>query len=637
MGVRASLSLCSLLAAVAASLWAQRQLRAADRGLAYVALAFVLAFVAGRLLRSSPAMPEAPAPALLPTHPRWLAVGVGALAFVLTLQRFETAPVLQIAGTAVSMCAWLAAYLPRQYALGREPISVRATKLGLLASSLLVGVHSLERIPGGMYGDEGSLGMEVVALLDGTQRVAPFGLGWGRLPALFSWLEAAGVALTNRDTGGLRVAAAIGGALAVVPWFSLLRRELGVVVAAMSTLFLCVSPAHQHLSRIALPESWIRVCAFGALAALYDALSAGQAVNYVMSGIALGCCFYMASKAVLLPPIMLGAALALVLARLPGSRVQWRGALLLVIAAMLAFLPQLASLRTEDAWRDVLIGHPGRWMETARPTSPLEHFEQVLRLLLDRLESSPFTPFEYGSRIVSQVEGALMVVGLGVCIARPRRPICAFLLGWLVAGLASLALDAMPNQVPHAILVSCLPAALAGLALHALQQAAVDLLQRPRMAAAITAACAAPLIVGNGAAYFGRGEGAAGWEFADIKALGQAMNEYRDSYHVALVTLPMSWDLNSTLRYLAPGFSAPTKFTELDPNKPWFDPEPARDVALLVMPSTGTLLDEIRKRYPNAPVESRHSAEGSLVLNVVRIPNAEVKQIEARFGAHASR
>jgi hypothetical protein len=51
----------------------------------------------------------------------------------------------------------------------------------------------------------------------------------------------------------------------------------------------------------------------------------------------------------------------------------------------------------------------------------------------------------------------------------------------------------------------------------------------------------------------------------------------------------------------------------------------------------GNLLDDVRKRYPNAPVETRRSPIGSPVLSVVRVPNDEVPRIEAQFRARASR
>jgi hypothetical protein len=191
-----------------------------------------------------------------------------------------------------------------------------------------------------------------------------------------------------------------------------------------------------------------------------------------------------------------------------------------------------------------------------------------------------------------------------------------------------LRLDAQPDQVHHVLLVSCLPAAFAALVLHAWQQGVAGCTSRPALGRWVALACALPLVVANGSAYFGRGDGAAPWAMEEFTALGRAMQEHRDTHHVALVTPPMSWDQNSTLLYLAPGFVAPTKLTRLDPRKPWFG-QLERDVVFLVMARASALLPAIRARYPSAPVELRKSAAGDLLLAVVRVPVSEVRRVEA--------
>lgn len=356
-----------------------------------------------------------------------------ALAVCLLLQTTARVPMAQIMFLGLSLISWIAAYLPSDGSVRDESRTLWVARAALLIIAVASCSYALDRIPGNLYGDEASLGSDVVALLDGTKPVPPFGLGWGRSPALFTWFEAAGVWLFGGDIGGLRVAAVVGGALAVLPWFGMLRRELGVGIAVASALFLCASPAHQHLSRMAMSEAWIRLFSFATLAALYIGLCSGRSVAYVAAGVTLGCCFYMANKAVLLPPVILGAGGVLALILLPRSRSHWRGFVLTLSAALLAFLPQLFTYYVMNGWSDAFITHPARWMKTPYPQGQLGHAEEVLRLLWDRAEMSPFTTFDRGSRIVSQIEGALMVVGLGVSLARPCRPISAFLLGWLVA------------------------------------------------------------------------------------------------------------------------------------------------------------------------------------------------------------
>ncbi len=622
---RAGLLLACLAGAFATALGAQGLLRNhGDSGGGLVLLAFVLAVIAGRLLVAQPA-PAPPHPPLLrPLRPGWLVTGITALALALTLQHLGRAPVAELVLLQLSLCAWIVAYVPTDFALRDQPRWLLAARVALLALSLLSCLYALDHIPGGLYGDEAVTGIAVRAHLHGA-RTASDSSGIWTVP----WMQSASVLLAGEGVGGLRLTAAIGGALCVLPWFALLRRELGVVAAAGSTLLLCASPAHQHISRLAQGEAWIGVCAFTAMAGLYAGLVTGRAAAYVASGVALGGAFYMGSKALLLPPMMLGSALCLIVATGKSSLSQWRGAVLLSMAAVLTYLPQLLAF-TSRSWHETMVGHASGWMNTPYPGGPFQHCVAVARLLLDGVEQSPFSPFKAPFHVVTEVEGALMVVGLGLAVARARRPIVALLLGWLVAGLGCLLLDGRPNQFHHVLLVSCLPAAFAALALHAWQHAVTSLSGRPAVGAWLALVCAAALVVANGAAYFGRGAGAAPWAAEEFTALGKAMQEHRDTHHVALITVPMSWDQNSVLLYLAPGFVAPTKLTTLDPQKPWFE-SVERDVAFLVMGRSASLLPAIRERYPLAPVELRKSAAGDLLLAVVRVPSSEVRRAEAQL------
>lgn len=632
--VLAGLSLIALTMALGCACWAHVLQQRHQPAWALVIVAFVLSVVGARCVPAytAPIGGEG-VPSLLPARPRWFVVGSLALASCLLLQFAAVAPIVQMGCLLLSLISWIAAYIPRSRVRCDESRLLDVIRAGLFLVALGSCAYGLGHIPGNLYGDEASLATEVVGLLDGTKPVPPFGVGWGRSPALFTWFEAAGVWFFGNDIAGLRVAAIIGGALAVLPWFGLLRRELGVVVAALSALFLCASPAHQHLSRMAMSESWIRLCSFGALASLYVGLRSGRSVAYVASGISLGCCFYMANKAVLLPPVMLGAGIFLAIALLPKSLAHWRGVVLMLAAALVAFVPQLLSYGVLNMWREAFISHPARWINTPFPGGQLAHAEELVRLLWDRAEASPFTPFLSGSRIVSQVEGAMMLVGLGISVAHPRRPIVAFLLGWLVAGIASLWLDARPNQVPHAILVSCLPAAFAALVFHAWQQAAQGLVRGKSAVTWITTCCAVPLIVWNASQYLGRGDATSRWFGGEFTALGKAMQQYRDTHHEVLVTPPMSWDMNSTLRYLAPGYRAPLKLTQLDPSKPWLESDVPRDVAFIVLEMKHNLVAIIQARYPQAEVIEIRSVEGVRLLTVLKVPASEVLRVEAPLRA----
>ncbi|HEX7476204.1 MAG TPA: hypothetical protein VF331_00210, partial [Polyangiales bacterium] len=65
------------------------------------------------------------------------------LALVVALERLGRAPLLQLAALLLSLCAWLAAYLPRELGLRREPHCVLITRIALLSASLLSCAYAL--------------------------------------------------------------------------------------------------------------------------------------------------------------------------------------------------------------------------------------------------------------------------------------------------------------------------------------------------------------------------------------------------------------------------------------------------------------------------------------------------------------
>jgi hypothetical protein len=135
-------------------------------------------------------------------------------------------------------------------------------------------------------------------------------------------------------------------------------------------------------------------------------------------------------------------------------------------------------------------------------------------------------------------------------------------------------------------------------------------------------------------AYFGAGSGR--WMLAETTEVAHAMRELAPTHHLALVTPLMSWDINSTFRYLARGVRAQTKLTALDPRAPWIG-SPARDVAFVVDARKAPLVAVIRRRYPDAPVLERRGSGGELRAVVILVPRDEVLRAEAALSAAGAR
>jgi hypothetical protein len=98
----------------------------------------------------------------------------------------------------------------------------------------------------------------------------------------------------------------------------------------------------------------------------------------------------------------------------------------------------------------------------------------------------------------------------------------------------------------------------------------------------------------------------------------------------------MSWDLNSTFKFMAPGVRVRDKHVALDPDAPWFEPD-GRAVAIVVDARRAELLGRIRARYPEAQIEERRGPAGELRAAVVRISREEALRVARSLSERAAR
>jgi 4-amino-4-deoxy-L-arabinose transferase-like glycosyltransferase len=595
---------------------------------------------AGRLARGDDATvrPDcAPFP-LRPPRPAFAAAGAAALVLVLGLQAADRAYGVQLAAWALSALAWSAAWLPRGFRLTR-PGAEAAIAVALLAVGLAARGVALGSLPAGFYGDEAEFGLRALDLLRGG-RIAPFTVVFDDHPSLYHWIQASGMALFGTGIAGVRAAAALAGGLTVPFVYWLLRRDLGRGGAAAGALLFAFSPLHVHLTRLASNNAWVGLCTAAALAALYRLIRTGVPPAAVHAGSWLGLCFLFGNKAVGLPPALLAALAGAALGGNVALRRAARPALLVVAAALLVFLPELVHYARSD-WYGPLLEHPVRKivdLDAPRGPGPgaviAQQAAAALLTFVVQRDRSPFDPGG-GFTIVGAAEGAFALIGAALALARPRRPLAGFLLGWLAVALATNALDTRPPQANHLIGVAMLPAAFAALAVHAAARALAAALRRPALVPAFALALAAGTAA-QSAAFYARAA-LSGSSFAITTEIGRVMAERSSTCDIAFVTPRMSWDLISTWKYMAPGVRGSAKLVELDPRARWIVPS-GRDVAFVVHAGRIRLLPVLRARYPDAAVEERRGPLGHLLAAVVVVPAAEIARTERALpGAPASR
>jgi len=632
--------LALLVAAFGLSGAAQLALRTGSQapGIAAALAALAAGIAAARLAEPEPAPPAPPAlpwRALRPVRPALAGLAVVALGGLLALQASDRAYGWQLAWFAVSALSWIAAWLPRPLrAPDARELAIVAALLGL---GLAARIPGLEQVPGGLYGDEAEFGLRALAVLDGP-RPPPFSVAFDDHPTLFHWVQAAGMVLAGRDVAGLRLASAFAGALTVPALYLLLRRDLGRSGAAAGGVLLACAPLPMHLTRLGSNNAWVGLCSVAALAAAYAALRGGRALAAVAAGSLTGFCFYFGNKAIGLPPLLALALLAFAAGRAVPVARHYRLAVLALATALLVFLPELVHYLRSD-WYGPLLRHPlARMVDLGAPGSEgvaATVAEQAGRALLSFVFLADRSPFSVrpGFPILAAAEAAVFLVGVGLALGRPRRPLAGLLLGWLAVALATNALDQRPPQANHLIGAAALPSAFAALALHDLAAGLARAAGRPRLAPLASLALAAAVAAQSAAAYLGDGRR---WALAEITELGRAMGELAPTHHLVLVTPLMSWDQNSTFKFLARGARAQDKLVALEPSTAWFEPS-GRDVAFLVHAQKTALLPAIRARYPGGVLEERRGPAGELRAFVYRVPAAEVERVARALSASAAR
>lgn len=361
----------------------------------------------------------------------------GSLALVVTRQpaaAYWDALGLWVGGIVLTASACLERLAP--------PGRCTAVALGLALFGLGLRLYRLDSVPYVMDGDAAAHGFEAIRVLEGGIS-NPFTTGWGGLPTLFFFMQAATMSLFGVNAFGLRFMSAILGALSV-PLMYLLGRELfGRWVGFLAATFLAVYALHIHFSRIGKNDVGDVFFVLLVLLCLQRGIRTAKVGWFGAAGIALGLSqyFYHGSRLIpVLAALYLGAA---VVRRPELLRRLFPGLGLFALSALLVFAPlghHFVTHPQDFMARLVIVGvFQSGWFEreVAAGRRPAEiMFTQVVRSFLG-FNFFPDTAPHYrpGGPMLGFVPGILFVVGLGYAIARLGVPANLAVVGWFVLGV----------------------------------------------------------------------------------------------------------------------------------------------------------------------------------------------------------
>jgi 4-amino-4-deoxy-L-arabinose transferase-like glycosyltransferase len=340
----------------------------------------------------------------------------------------------------------------------RRPGVEIAMVVVLLAAAAFTRFTQLNDIPPGMTHDEAAFGAEAEQILSG-QRPVYFALGYGHEP-LYAYLVAAAFALLGRTLLALRLTSAVCGLLVFGFTYLVARRMYGVrgawVSAAwMALAFWPVSLSRQALRAITLPMLWLPAAWLfwgGLQGAGFKFQVADRATEpqpltfnlkrvtlFALSGLFLGASFYtyMASRLTWLVFPLFGVYLLLRQETRRVLRRMWPGVVLTLAVAGLVALPLALYLRAHPA-SEIRVGlmmEPIRELLAGKPGRALGHAWNAVRVF--SWVGDRFWAYNIPGRPVFHWTGsALFYLGLAVALWRWRDPRRAFLILWLLVGMA---------------------------------------------------------------------------------------------------------------------------------------------------------------------------------------------------------
>jgi 4-amino-4-deoxy-L-arabinose transferase-like glycosyltransferase len=222
-----------------------------------------------------------------------------------------------------------------------------------LLFALAIRLYNLGEFPDTLLADEADNAQDSLRITYGLTPInGIFGLDWTGQPALSAYILAAFIELFGFTSFVIRLPTALISALALVPFFYLLRRQFSVAASAMATLLLASGVWYLNFSRSAWNNIHVCLYMLGAMACLMLALDA------ISSPIARRRTAWLYFAAA-------GAFCALGLNAYPSGRA--------IVVGIAAFFP-IALWFYRRQWKQVLVGYTVLVVVTAVLLFPLASY-----------------------------------------------------------------------------------------------------------------------------------------------------------------------------------------------------------------------------------------------------------------------
>jgi hypothetical protein len=430
-----------------------------------------------------------------PTYPAWRLcfLATAALAGLVAglmwwVGRFETVDSTHAAFVwlgAVVLAAIACAGGRRWPSRWHRPGVIVLAGVGLFALALIPRIWQVADLPFGIWYDEAQGALEIQRVVDqGTY--APILNTYGRDTSGFFYLIPVVSLVLGDGIFAARATSAIVGALTVSLTMLLGRELFGWRVGLVASGLLALMRWHLNFSRLAFNPISLPLCTVLAFWLLARAVQRGRWLDFALAGLALGVGLhaYTGFRAMLLVA-MVGLAYAAVTEHWSTRMIAGRTGLYLAAALLTALPVAIFAVRDPAAFN-------ARTVQTLILAAPVDNAEKV-RQIWDNVQRH-LLMFNVsgdlngrhnlpGSPMLDPLTSALVAVGLGWLLIRPRDWRTVLLMAWagaaLAQGILTFAFEA--PQAVRTIAITPVLALLGGLGLVALLDRLVAVLTMSRM------------------------------------------------------------------------------------------------------------------------------------------------------------
>ena len=450
----------------------------------------------------------------------------------------------------------------------REQLRAHGLEIAVVGSLVLLAFAlrtiDLARHPYPFINDEGWMGLEAVALLEGRQPNL-FGAGWSGMPLLGYLPYSASILAFGRGIPALRAVSALEGTLGVLFVYLLGRQIAGRAVGLFAAGFVATLPLHLHFSRLGVSNIVDSLTGPLVLGLTLRAVRKGRVADYVWAGVATGAALYVYLGSRLVIALVAGVLAWQVLRE--RRFLQTHGAQLLAFAASFLFVtaPTVAFFaKAPDVFmgriRSQSILHNGWLRDTAartgRPELDLLR-EQLSSTLGGYLVDPAVAGFFNSSRpYLFPVAAVFSVLGMAYAVSRIRETgyLALFVWYWAVVILGSTLMVGPPSS--ERLVQSVTPLSLFfGLGVCKLAEGLSRLGVARRLA--VTCGVAAVAVTGlqGGGYYFGEYRSRGCFGNAVDEAIQEVAREARQlgtRYRLFLIGMPSTFDRIPNFEFLLP-------------------------------------------------------------------------------------